>query len=71
MIQEKSRTNALVTYDEMEKIAELSGVFNKEEIQHAIRFLSDLGTIQYFEKNGLSDKIVINPQVNVIQLNWK
>ncbi len=59
----------MVSYEEMVKIAELVGIFDKEEIQHAIRYLSDLGTIQYFEKNGLSDKIVINPQV-ILPLSW-
>ena len=64
-IVEKSKSDSLISYDELIKVAELSGIFEKDELQHALRFLSDLGTVQYFEKNGLNNKIVINPQVSL------
>lgn len=28
----------------------------------ALRFLHDLGSIQYFEREGLNNRIIINPQ---------
>jgi hypothetical protein len=62
IILEKSKTVSLVSYEEITKIAEQAGIFEKDEIEHSIRFLSDLGTLQYFEKNGLNNTVVINPQ---------
>lgn len=47
----------------MRSKAESCGIYDEHEILQAIRFLSDLGSLQYFENNGLKDKVVINPQV--------
>ena len=58
----KSKTRDLIEYEKIKKMAEKVGLFEKEEVAHAVRFLNDLGTVQYFEKNGLSDFFVINPQ---------
>jgi leucine-rich repeat kinase 2 len=52
----------LVSYDELVEIAESSSLFDSNEILQAIRFLNDLGSLQYFEITGLKDKVVINPQ---------
>jgi len=46
----------------MVKIANENGLFDEQEILQGIRFLADLGSIQFFETSGLKDKIVINPQ---------
>lgn len=46
----------------MVDIAESVSLFNMHEILQAVRFLNDLGSLQYFEITGLKDKIVINPQ---------
>ncbi len=52
----------LIPYSEMVKIANENGLFDEQEILQGIRFLADLGSIQFFETSGLKDKIVINPQ---------
>lgn len=52
----------LISYDEVVDIAESSSLFDSNEILQAIRFLNDLGSLQYFEITGLKDKVVINPQ---------
>ena len=38
------------------------------QVKQAIKFLDDLGTVQYFDNDFLRDKVVINPQwiVNVM-----
>ena len=61
-IKRLSDTKSLISYQEIEEIAENSSLFEKEEIRLAIRFLSDLGTLEYFETSGLKDRVVINPQ---------
>ena len=59
----KSQTQALMTYDEVKSKAVACGIHDDQEILQAVRFLSDLGSLQYFETNGLKDRVVINPQV--------
>ena len=61
-IRQLGATKFLITYAEMVEIAETTGLFDNQEILQAIRFLADLGSVQYFETAGLKDKIVINPQ---------
>ncbi len=46
----------------MSEYAEISGIVDKNEVLQAIRFLSDLGSVQYFEVSGLKDKVIIYPQ---------
>lgn len=52
-----------MNYDEVKASAEKSGIYDEQEVLQAVRFLSDLGSLQYFENNGLKDQVVINPQV--------
>ena len=58
----------MISYEKLESIAEASSIFESKEILEAVRFLNDLGSLQYFESNALKDKVVINPQwiVNVM-----
>ena len=62
-IRTASRTRSLVSYAEIVDIAESSFIFDKQEILEAVRFLNDLGALQYFENSSLRDRVVINPQV--------
>lgn len=59
----KKETQALLLYEDVKSIAEKCGIYEDQEILTAVRFLSDLGSLQYFETNGLKDRVVINPQV--------
>ena len=61
-IKKLSDQKPLITYKEAVDIAESASLFDATEILQAIRFFKDLGSLQYFEINGLKDKIVINPQ---------
>ncbi len=64
LIKEESDKIQITTFENIAKIAsEECGLFEQNEILQAIRFLKDLGSIQYFENPSLKDKIVINPQV--------
>ena len=56
-----SRSKSLLQLDEIAEIASRFGIVGDEVIE-AVRFLNDLGSLQYFEQNGLRDKVVINPQ---------
>ena len=49
----------------MKLIADKNGIHEKKELEQSIQFLNDLGLIQYFDRNGLRDKVIINPQVNI------
>ena len=53
----------MVTYKEITSIADTCGIYDQKEILQAVRFLHDLGSLQYFENIALKDKVVINPQV--------
>ncbi len=61
-IKKMSRYKALISFDELVKLAESCSLFDVQEILQATRFLNDLGSVQYFESTGLKDYIVINPQ---------
>jgi len=61
-IKDLSGNRPLITLQQITEIAESSSLFDPGEILQAIRFLNDLGSLQYFEINGLKDKVVINPQ---------
>lgn len=54
---------SIISFEELKLVAEKCGIYNKQEILEAVRFLNDLGSVQYFENNELKDKIIINPQV--------
>lgn len=62
-IKEASAEEALISMDQLSKIAESAGIVDKQEMLQAIRFLSDLGSVQYFEISDLKDKVIIQPQV--------
>ena len=62
-VKEKGKQSALVTYPEVAELATRSGLFDGQEILEAIRFLNDLGSLQYFEHISLKDRVIINPQV--------
>lgn len=51
-------------YREICELATTAGIFDEKEILESVRFLNDLGSLQYFENDSLKDKIIINPQVN-------
>ncbi|KAL5004316.1 hypothetical protein ScPMuIL_017772 [Solemya velum] len=55
-------TADVVEYSDVEKKANISGIFDKTEIYQAVQFLHDLGSLQHFTNNFLKSKVVINPQ---------
>ena len=61
-VKEMIHYGPLVNHSSIVKVAEACGILDPQEISQAIRFLNDLGSLQYFETNGLKDKVVINPQ---------
>jgi leucine-rich repeat kinase 2 len=62
-VKDRSQYSSVLSYSEISGIAEGCGMYEKHEILQAVRFLKDLGSIQYFERTALKDKVVINPQV--------
>ena len=63
VLKEQAReVKSLVSMAEITEYANNIGLFDEMEILAAIRFLDDLGSLQYFESSGLKDKVVINPQ---------
>lgn len=63
-IKNKSNESALISYKEATDLASSSGIFDSKEVLDAVRFLNDLGSLQYFENDSLKDKVIIDPQVN-------
>jgi leucine-rich repeat kinase 2 len=62
-IKECRRENkSLIDYYDLTLLAHEAGIFEPTEVLDAIRFLSDLGSLQYFEDNFLKNRVVINPQ---------
>ena len=61
-VKKQSLKTSLVDYTEISEIASNSGIFEPTEILEAVRFLNDLGSLQYFENDSLKDKVIINPQ---------
>ena len=57
-----SATKSLVPYKEVVELAESSSLFDPDEILQAVRFLNDLGSLQYFETTMLKENVVINCQ---------
>ncbi|XP_063433340.1 uncharacterized protein LOC134715226 [Mytilus trossulus] len=52
----------LIAYGEVERMANISGIVEKEEVAQAVQFLHDLGSVQHFSNEVLKSKVVINPQ---------
>nr|XP_022323918.1 uncharacterized protein LOC111124909 isoform X4 [Crassostrea virginica] len=59
---------SILDYSVIEDFAMEHGIFDEKDVKQAIKFLDDLGTVQYFDNDFLRDKVVINPQwiVNVM-----
>jgi tRNA U34 5-carboxymethylaminomethyl modifying GTPase MnmE/TrmE len=52
-----------VTYDEMRAIAlAIPRLDDEEELNRAIEFLHELGSLVYFKKPGLSDIVILDPR---------
>ena len=70
-LKEMKKQTPLLSFEKISSIAEQSGITDKKDILDSIRFLNDLGVLQYFEINGLKDIVVIDPQwiVNVVSSN--
>jgi leucine-rich repeat kinase 2 len=51
-----------LSFEEISTIAEEFGIHEDKEVKQCVQFLNDLGSLQYFDTNGLRDKVVINPQ---------
>ncbi|XP_060565876.1 uncharacterized protein LOC132724909 isoform X2 [Ruditapes philippinarum] len=56
------KKNDIVTYNEIELLANKSGIFEPSEIFQAVQFLHDLGSVQHFTNEYLKSNVVINPQ---------
>ena len=56
----------MVEFDELSALAVQFGI-NGDEVVEAVRLLNDLGSLQYFDKHGLKDKVIINPQVTMLE----
>ena len=67
-VKKKSKTSSLIDYTEIAEIASSTGIFDLKEVQEAVNFLNDLGSLQYFENDSLKDKVIINPQVQTYLL---
>ena len=64
LVKERSTKDNLLTIADMTEFGEKCGITETGEVLEVVRFLSDLGSLQYFETNGLKDKVVIKPQVS-------
>ena len=64
-VKEKSETCSLIDYTEIVEIAHSIGIIEPKEVHEVVTFLSDLGSLQYFEDENLKEKVIINPQVNL------
>jgi hypothetical protein len=63
-IKAESATESLITFDRLcEVAAAAAGITERQEIMQAVRFLDDLGSLEYFENESeLRDRVIINPQ---------
>ena len=59
----KSQKSPIIDYSIVESIALNAGISESDEILGSVRFLNDLGSIQYFANESLKNKVIINPQV--------
>lgn len=62
-IKEQGKQQKVIEYTALANVAEVSGIYDSNEVLQAVRFLHDLGSLQYFENLALKDKVVIDPQV--------
>ena len=57
------KTNqSIVLVSEIVKIADSCGIYDIDELEQALQFFTDLGSIQYFKTDFLRDRVIINPQ---------
>jgi hypothetical protein len=58
----KKHDEPWISYEQITKIAEQSGIFEPEAILEAVLFLNDLGSLSYFDNKTLKDRVIIDPQ---------
>ncbi|RNA31785.1 putative serine threonine- kinase pats1 [Brachionus plicatilis] len=61
-VREKSKKEPIINKDKAKQLAEKNGIYDEQEFGQVVKFLNDLGSLQYFENQSLRNKIVINPQ---------
>ncbi|XP_053405100.1 uncharacterized protein LOC123566493 [Mercenaria mercenaria] len=61
VMESRSSCN-VIEYSALEKMANISGIFEKSEIYQAIQFLHELGSLQHFTTESLKSKVIVNPQ---------
>ncbi|KAL4228297.1 hypothetical protein ACF0H5_013728 [Mactra antiquata] len=61
VIEARSSTNVM-EYSSLEKLANISGIFDKSEVTQSVQFLHELGSLQHFTTENLKSKVVVNPQ---------
>ncbi|XP_021366171.1 uncharacterized protein LOC110458668 [Mizuhopecten yessoensis] len=60
--------HSILKWETVKGFAIDNGIFDDKDVKQAVKFLDDLGTLQYFDNDFLRDRVVINPQwiVNVM-----
>ncbi|RMZ94163.1 putative serine threonine- kinase pats1, partial [Brachionus plicatilis] len=76
-LKQQSSNVSILSFQDLRPFAEENGIYDSEEILQAVKFLNDLGSLQYFENKSLKDKVIINPQwivnafANVVSVKQK
>ncbi|XP_060065175.1 uncharacterized protein LOC132545509 [Ylistrum balloti] len=67
ILAERSK-HSILKWETVKSFAIDNGIFDDKDVKQAVKFLDDLGTLQYFDNDFLRDRVVINPQwiVNVM-----
>ncbi|XP_033743245.1 uncharacterized protein LOC117329409 isoform X2 [Pecten maximus] len=67
ILAERSK-HSILKWETVKNFAIDNGIFDDKDVKQAVKFLDDLGTLQYFDNDFLRDRVVINPQwiVNVM-----
>jgi hypothetical protein len=63
-VKQRGKMESIITLNEMNLMADSCGIHDEKEKIESIRFLGNLGTLQYFENNFLKQRVIINPQVS-------
>ncbi|XP_078600268.1 uncharacterized protein LOC144875240 [Branchiostoma floridae x Branchiostoma japonicum] len=56
------KKQSVLPWEVVAKHASGAGIFDRSELNQAVQFLHDLGTLQHFDNEYLKDRVVINPQ---------
>ncbi|XP_078679687.1 uncharacterized protein LOC144915298 isoform X2 [Branchiostoma floridae x Branchiostoma belcheri] len=56
------KQQSVLPWEVVAKHASGAGIFDRSELNQAVQFLHDLGTLQHFDNEYLKDRVVINPQ---------